>query len=149
MSILDTAPAFRVTAERGHLQRDRGHYVAETLSEFALDAVLAKLAEAMAPGRPQPTKGDLAALVESAASSAREKVWSARETAWTETCACGHGWAEHLGRAGCMQDGGCDCRERAPRRDVAWTPHVLPSAAEVARAYDDEDRHFPQGGGRP
>ena len=145
MSILDTAPAFRVTTERGHLQRDRGHYLAETLSEFALDALLAKLAEAMAPGRPEPTKVGLAEIVENAAKAAREQSWAAREQSWVEVCACGHGWGEHVGH-GCLA---CDlCWERPPAREVSWTPRVLPTAAELAKAYDDEGRHFPRRGAR-
>jgi hypothetical protein len=139
---IETAPAFRVTTERTHLQRERGYAPAESLSELVLDTVLAKLAESLAPGRPAPTKNALADLVELAAKVAHEKAEA------TTRCACGHEGDDHIGWIGCLE---CDCCERRPHAAEAppqpRVPRILPTAAEVARAYENDERHFPAGGG--
>lgn len=135
----ELAPRFRVQTTLTHLHRERDYQDPNTIAEIFTDALLTGLAAAVDTRSEAPTKASIAAAVEDAEQAAK----LAAETA---VCACGHRWTEHVGRAGCMD---CDdCREPRPARDAAWTPQVLPSPAEVARAYDDEDRRFPQAGAR-
>jgi hypothetical protein len=125
----------RIANTRYQLVTQRGH-AAETLDEFALAAVLAKLAEAVLPGAPRPTKESIAAALEAAERLARAQVES-------EICACGHHADDHLGWIGCLE---CDCRERRPdATEAPWVPRVQPTAAEVAQAFDDAYTHIPGG----
>jgi hypothetical protein len=136
---IELPPAFRLETARTHLHRARDYRDAQSPAELFADALLDELKAAVpVVGAKRSLSGaELAAAVEAA-----EK--AAKLAAENEVCACGHRWAEHVGRAGCME---CDgCRERRPQHDVSWTLQALPTVAEVARAYDDEDRHFPQGG---
>ena len=134
----EIAPRFRVQTTLTHLHRERDYQDPNTIAEIFTDALLTGLAAAVDTRSQAPTKASIAAAVEDA-----ERV--AKLAAETAVCGCGHLWSEHLVR-GCTQ---CDpCRERRPEREVSWTPQVLPKAVDVARAYDDEDRHFPQGGAR-
>jgi hypothetical protein len=100
---IETAPAFRITTERSHLIRERGH-AAESVPELALDAVLAKLAEALLP-RGQFTKEAIAEAVEAA-------VAIAHRLAGVAVCGgCDHGWGDHVAMRGCFE---CACTARRP-----------------------------------
>jgi hypothetical protein len=105
----DLAPEFRVTTERSHLIRARGHITAETLAEFAVDAILAKLAEALRPGS-KMTKARIAEAVEAGAAIALQ-------LAGVRLCAeCAHPWSEHVAMRGCFD---CGCTGRRPHATEA------------------------------
>jgi hypothetical protein len=133
------APVFRVETTLTHLHRAREYRPATSAAELFADALLAGIKTAVR-GTKGLTGADLAAVVEAAEQAAK---LAAENT----VCGCGHLWAEHVGRAGCLE-AECACRERRPAREVSWTPRVLPTAAQVARAYEDDDRHFPHAGAR-
>lgn len=111
---IELAPAFEITTERSHLMRERGH-AAVSLPDHLVDTLLAKLAESIRPGRPAPTKPELAALVHDCSVIAHEKTglpFTARSCATAAVCTCGHPFGEHVGRHGCLD---CACMARRPR----------------------------------
>jgi hypothetical protein len=140
---IDVAPPFRIGTVRTHLHRARDYQDAASPAERFADALLDQAETAVTTrGKTSFTRAELAAMFE----AAEQAVALAVEACASGSCDCGHLWAEHVGRAGCL---GCDgCRERRPEREVSWTPLALPTPAEVAQAYDADDRHFPQGGAR-
>lgn len=111
---IEKHPALRVAAARFALINARGH-MAESLTECGFDTLAAQLAAAVAPGRPAPTKAELALLAERA-------VELAFEMAEVRVCACGHLRDEHVGYLDC----GC----RAARPYAAGVP-AIHSGADV------------------
>lgn len=97
-------PALGVASARYGLLRDLGHSP-QCLGEYAMETLLTRLAEAVKPGRPAPTKAELAELVTAAADTAREK------TAARPRCECGHAWTEHVAGRGCFE---CECDNTRP-----------------------------------
>lgn len=89
-----------VAAARFQLMRELGH-VPATLSEYAMETLLTKLAEAVQPGAPAPTKASLAELARTAARIAHEKAGA------LDACECGHAWSDHAARIGCFDCGSC------------------------------------------
>lgn len=139
---IDVAPPYRIGTVRTHLHRARDYKDAATPAERFADALFDQAETAVQTrGKTSFTREELAALFE----AAEKAVALAVEASASATCECGHLWADHVGRAGCL---GCNCHVRRPEREVSWTPRVLPTVADVAQAYDDEDRHFPQGRAR-
>lgn len=137
-----TAPPFRIDSVRQHLARASEFADATTPGEL-LAAEL--LAEFKARVQADAAKNGLTAQqVADAFEAAEQRAKLAAENAVCPNCK--HRWADHVGRCGCLE---CDdCRARRPARQVSWTPQVLPTPAQVARAYDAEERHFPQAGAR-
>lgn len=135
-----TAPRFRLETVLTHLHRARDYREATTPDELFADALIAQFKTAV---QSAAKNGLTAQQVADAFEAAEKRAELAAENA---VCPCGHRWADHVGRAGCME---CDgCRQRRPHRAVSSVRQVLPTAAQVARAYDDEERHFPAGGAR-
>lgn len=126
-------PALGLMATRSRLLRELGH-APGSLGEIALETLLTRLAEAILPGRPVPTKAALADLVEAAAVTAREKV------AARPVCGCGHAWSEHVSGRGCF---GCECDAERPS-PAAGQPLPLLIGAEVV-VTNPESKYF----GRP
>lgn len=123
------SPALRIETARFHRPKNQADAAPR------LDALLKALELAVLPGK-QLSKDGLADVVVSAMA----------EQSTDAVCSCGHRWADHIGRSGCLE---CDgCRERRPHRPVSSVRQLLPTTAEVARAYEAEDRHFPQAGAR-
>jgi hypothetical protein len=96
-------PALRVADTRFHLRAERGRE-ANTLAEVFEETLLAQLASAIAPGAPTPSKEQLAELVAHSSAIAHQRLEAC-------VCDCGHRFADHLSRLGCLE-----CRCGAARR---------------------------------
>lgn len=112
-------PMDGVAAARFQLMRELGH-VPGTLSEYAMETLLTKLAEAVQPGAPAPTKASLAELAKTAARIAHEKA------GMQDACDCGHAWSDHAAHIGCFE---CPC--------PAGGPHVVQLGPVVHRVGDE------------
>jgi len=110
---IEIAPAFRVETVRTHLHRGRGYALPHSEAERFAEALLDEFSARVRMGAPQKSMvgADLAAMVEAAERAAHSPDPSA--------CGCGHAWLNHVGRYGCMTEGGCDCRERRPQAAAA------------------------------
>lgn len=91
-------PMDGVAAARFQLMRELGH-VPSSLAEYAMETAFTKLAEAVQPGAPKPTKASLAKLAQTVARIAHEKAGT------QDGCECGHQWRDHLLKRGCTE---CD-----------------------------------------
>lgn len=104
---IQTAPKFRLDTVRTHLHQARAYQDASTPAELFADALLDQFKAAVAGAR---VNGLTPQQVADAFEAAEKAAKLAAEMA---VCGCGHRWADHVGRAGCLE---CDgCRERRPR----------------------------------
>lgn len=134
-----TAPPFRIDSVRQHLARAAGFADATSPGELLAAELLAEFKARVQADAAK--NGMTPQQVADAFEAAEQRAKLAAENAVCPGCT--HLWTDHVGRSGCLE---CDdCRERRPARQVSWTPQVLPTPAQVARAYDDEDRRFPGG----
>lgn len=103
---IQTAPKFRLDTVRTHLHRARDYRDAASPGELLADALIDQFKQAVTKAR---VNGMTAQQVADAFEAAEKAAKLAAENA---VCPCGHRWADHVGRAGCME---CDgCRERRP-----------------------------------
>lgn len=97
-------PMDGVASARFQLLRELGH-VPATLAEYAIETAFTKLAEAVQPGAPQPTKASLAELARTVVRIAHEKA------GMQDACECGHAWSDHAAHIGCFE---CACPAAGP-----------------------------------
>lgn len=109
-----TAPQFRIETVGTHLHRARDYREPASPDELLADALLDEFKGAV---RQAKKNGMTAQQVADAFEAAEKKARLAAENA---VCPCGHRWADHIGRAGCME---CDvCRDHRPRQASAKAP---------------------------